>query len=46
MDYKVMMRIELNRKWNYLRTFGEDEDDDEDEEVRLTALCNEILQTH
>ena len=43
MDYKVMMRIELNRKWNYLRTFGEDEDDDEDEEVRLTALCNEIL---
>ena len=43
MDYKVMMRKELNRKWKYLRTFGEDEDDDEDEEVRLTALCNEIL---
>jgi ankyrin repeat protein len=43
MDYKVMMRIELNRKWKDLRTFGEDEDDDEDEEVRLTALCNEIL---
>jgi hypothetical protein len=45
MDYKVLMQKELERKWNYLRTFGEDEDEDEDEdeEVRLTALCNEIL---
>ena len=43
MDYKVMMRKELDRKWKHLLTFGESEDDDEDEEVRLTALCSEIL---
>lgn len=45
MDYKVMMRKELDRKWKYLLTFGESEseEDYEDEEVRLTALCSEIL---
>jgi ankyrin repeat protein len=45
MDYKVMMQIELDRKWKHLLTFGESEseEDDEDEEVRLTALCSEIL---
>jgi ankyrin repeat protein len=37
------MQKELERKWNYLRTFVEPDEDEEDEEVRLTALCNEIL---
>jgi ankyrin repeat protein len=43
MSYKVLMQKELERKWNYLRTFVEPDEDEEDEEVRLTALCNEIL---
>ena len=44
MDYKVMMRKELGRKWKHLLTFGEsDDDDDEDEEVRITSLCTQIL---
>lgn len=43
MPYKVLIQKELERKWNYLRTFVEPDEDEEDEEVRLTALCNEIL---
>ena len=44
MSYKVMMRKELDRMWKHLLNFGESEDDDEeDEEVRLKALCSEIL---
>ena len=45
MDYKVMMRKELDRKWKHLLTFGEsdDDDDDEDEEVRLIELCSQII---
>ena len=44
MDYKVMMRKELDRMWKHLLNFGESEDeDDEDEEVRLKALCSVIL---
>ena len=45
MDYKVMMRKELDRMWKHLLNFGESEDDDdeEDEEVRLTTLCTQII---
>jgi ankyrin repeat protein len=45
MDYKVIMRKELDRKWKHLLTFGEseDDDDDEDEEVRLIELCSQII---
>jgi ankyrin repeat protein len=46
MDYKVMMRKELDRKWKDLLTFGEsddDDDDDEDEEVILIELCSQII---
>jgi ankyrin repeat protein len=45
MDYKVIMRKELDRMWKHLLNFGESEDDDdeEDEEVRLKELCTQII---
>ena len=50
MDYKANIQKELDKKWEYLRTFGthddddeDDDDEDDDEEQRLILLCSEIL---